>query len=381
VARSVAELLPRPFAELTLDDVARIIEAIGDERETLFFERKAAINTNALAKACCAFANTYGGLLVVGVGDDDDTLVGIEPVAGEAQLWVKDALCHLALPMPPFRARWLPTDDGRGLLLVLVEESSTTPHLLTRNGAIYVRNPGSSDPVPITDHRRLLDLTARGERAAARAVSATAQALNYDLGTIALNAETLVLAATGIPADFEASIFSPSTPEALSILTWGEPAPRNDARRDEWRQDYVGVERYQQTEVYPLRGDVLTGVLATRDGAVSLSRSTVYRSVADEPAHPETRMESDLRSWFEHALAASRDILLEHGAHGDASLLYQLRLLDDQRLYFDSRSGVGARELPTDVVRIELETTLDADGSTERVFAEIARSAGLGPLP
>src|SRR4051812_24902637 len=80
MARSVAELLPRPFAELTLDDVAGIIETIGDEHETLFFERKATIGGNALAKTCASFANTYGGLLVGGVADNDDALTGMDPL-------------------------------------------------------------------------------------------------------------------------------------------------------------------------------------------------------------------------------------------------------------------------------------------------------------
>lgn len=377
MARSVAELLPRPFAELTLDDVARIIEAIGEERETLFFERKATINTNALAKACCAFANTYGGLLVVGVADDDDTLVGMEPIATEAQLWVKDALRNLALPMPPFRARWLPTDGERGLLLVLVEYSSTTPHLLTRSGAIYVRNPGSSDPVPITDHRRLLDLTVRGEHAAAAAASAADQALGYDLGTFATATENLVLAATGIPAEFEADIFASTTPERLGLSAWGPITnTTNDNRRGEWRQDFVGVERYQRTDLDPLRGDVVTGVFVTRVGAVGLYRGSVYRDRAEDLGH-EPLVESELRRWFEQALDAAREILLGYGAHGDARLKYRL-VCGDSSLYFDSRSDAGVHEMNSDL-SVGLWTTLSAESLTRRVFAEIARAEGLGP--
>jgi hypothetical protein len=81
-------------------------------------------------------------------------------------VWVKDVLRGHLLPLPLFRARTLRLrGKERVLLLVLVEESSATPHLLTRQGAIYVRNPGSSDPVPIDDQRRLFDLFARGDRA------------------------------------------------------------------------------------------------------------------------------------------------------------------------------------------------------------------------
>src|SRR6266851_331385 len=58
MARSVAELLPCPFADLTLADFGQIIADIGEERETLFFERKASVSGNTLAKACSAFANT-----------------------------------------------------------------------------------------------------------------------------------------------------------------------------------------------------------------------------------------------------------------------------------------------------------------------------------
>lgn len=113
-ARSIAELLPRRFADLTLDDVRSILAAVGEERESLFFERKAAITNRALAKACAAFANTLGGLLVVGVADENDELLGIDRPAGEVQLWVKDVLRSLVLPLPPFDARFLPlTGDSR----------------------------------------------------------------------------------------------------------------------------------------------------------------------------------------------------------------------------------------------------------------------------
>ena len=46
----MTELLPRAFGELTLADVTAIIESIGDERETLFFERKLSVSGNSLAK-------------------------------------------------------------------------------------------------------------------------------------------------------------------------------------------------------------------------------------------------------------------------------------------------------------------------------------------
>jgi predicted HTH transcriptional regulator len=79
----------RPFDELTLDDVTQIVADVGEQRETLFFERKARIQPDALAKTSAAFANTMGGLLVVGVADKNDDLKGIDDPPGEPQVWVK----------------------------------------------------------------------------------------------------------------------------------------------------------------------------------------------------------------------------------------------------------------------------------------------------
>lgn len=270
MARSVAELLPCPFGEIGLDGVRTIIATLGEERENLFFERKAVISPNSLAKACSAFANTYGGLLLVGVADDDDALVGIEPFAGEAQLWVKDTLRSRVLPLPSFRARWLPVDEHRGLLLVLVEESSATPHLLTRSGAIYVRNPGSSDPVPISDQRRLLDLTARGERADAAAFARAGNGLGVRLDDDIVTV-SIALAATGVASGFDLRLFSAETPEYLSRRTWGDLNEQAQERRfPVWDQHQVGVRRLRtmiwgktQTEGVALRSD---GVVAIYRG-------------------------------------------------------------------------------------------------------------------
>jgi hypothetical protein len=290
MARSVTEILPRAFAELTLDEVAQIVADHREEGETLFFERKADVSGNSLSKACSAFANTYGGLLVVGVADDDDTLVGIKPRATEAQLWVKDTLRGLVLPMPPFRARWIETKGGRGLLVVLVEESSTTPHLLIRSGAIYVRNPGSSDPVPIADQRRLLDLTARGERAVAAAKSNALAALDvrvFDEDSYYANAdpsEILSVAATGVSADFEPRIFDAATPETVSIRTWGEMSQGvrlREGRWAAWGQHLVGVQRNRDTPIAHTYKAIEESAGLLRSGVAVMTRGFVEHADRD----------------------------------------------------------------------------------------------------
>ncbi len=377
MARSVSELLPRPFAEVTLDDVAQILATIGEERETLFFEQKATISGNALAKACSAFANTYGGLLVGGVADDSDDLVGMAPVAAEAQLWVKDTLRGLVLPMPPFSARWLPTEADRGLLLVLVEESTSTPHLLTRSGTIYVRNPGSSDPVPIADQRRLLDLAARGERADRDATENASRVVGFSLDEF-VPVESLALAATGVAAGFEERLFAPDTPECLGVTTWGEFGnPRAEVRRPVWGPDHAGVSRIVRADFYPLRSDVGTGVAVMRNGSTVIYRGSVTRSGSDQPVDAgEWLVESQLRARFEDALRAARQILLEYGTHGDLRLAYKL-VTGSREIHLDSIPNSGSHQVGNAV--FERPTSFDDETVTSKVFAEIARLAGLGP--
>jgi hypothetical protein len=378
MARSVAELLPRPFAELTLDDVAALIERVGEERETLWFERKADLSNNALAKACSAFANTYGGLLVAGIADDDDALTGIEPRAAEAQLWVKDTLRGLVLPMPPFRARWLPTAGDKGMLLVLVEESSSTPYLLTRNGAIYVRNPGSSDPVPIDDQRRLLDLSARGREASLRAVVLATEMLGVYLHEArSRRTETLTLAATGVAAGFEESLFAPGTPEKIGQAVWGEPVGQNrEWRQPRWFQHQVGVERFLHRDWAFGDGDVIGGAVVDRGGAVAIYSGHTDPE-RDEGRGFEAFTESEMRERFTRAINAARSILLDHGAHGDLHLEYHLHL-NGRNVHFDEvPDHPWARNVP-DHIGIAVETDFETD-ITDDVFAEFARAVNIAP--
>jgi hypothetical protein len=391
IARSVTELLPRPFAELTLDDVAQIIASIGEERETLFFERKLSVSGDGLAKACAAFANTYGGLLVVGVADDDDTLVGIDPVAAEAQLWVKDTLRGRVLPMPPFRARWLPTDDDRGLLLVLVEESATTPHLLTRSGTIYVRNPGSSDPVPLADQRRLLELTARGERAIVAARSNAEEALRLPLGSrleklleeLSFTAPpqeptaTLVLAPTGVGSDFEARLFDARSPNTLATMTWGPLAEQTTEERIAiWAQHHVGVHRSRNTPLSHRYRSIEDAVVVARTGAVAISRGYVPKD--RERIGLGALEDQELRSHFKATLAAAREILSEYGGHGDLRLVYRVSFRD-RGLLLTASSNLIDPTVFDDPLIVEIDTTFEDDTAEERVFAEVLRAAGIGP--
>ena len=322
-SRSVSELLPRPFDELDVDDVRELLRRVGEERESLFFERKSELRRDLLGKSCAAFANTMGGLLVVGVGDEDDEIRGVEPASGEPQVWVKDVLRGSVVPLPPFRARHIEVSDGRVLLLVLVEESSTTPHLLVRQGAIYVRNPGSSDPLPIGDQRRLNDLQQRGiesrEGAVQRAREAAARrppVSRFDYP--ARRPVSLALAATGVADWFEGRLLG--TLSGVDRLRAALPVPQGRSAEDVvWKQHALHVERiYASGAFRPPRAEV---VHATGAGLVSLQGGFVG-DVQEDDEHLTSR--EVLAVWIQRSFAAGRALLLELGAHGDLRLVVRV---------------------------------------------------------
>jgi hypothetical protein len=369
--RSVTELLPRPFSELMLGDVEQIVAAVGEERESLFFERKASISHEALAKACAAFANSFGGLLLVGVSDTDDDLVGVERPAAEPQVWVKDVVRPRVIPLPPFRARLIPvgSKDGRALILVLVEESAATPHLLTRQGAIYVRNPGSSDPVPIADQQRLLLLFERGQQARESAVERAHRAYRH---IPPRSREVLTLAATGVPASFEDRLFeSDYVLDLLRKALSSGSTERRDDRGVEWSRDSVQL---NQRVVHPPPYDPTPETITVwRDGTVSIAREAAR---GDELAVDSEAFLGRVRRY----LVAGLEALLELGAHGDANLFY---VVSDTLIEWRARSRVIQLEGPG-AVRRWIPVSPD-DRDVERllttIFAELARSGGIGPAP
>lgn len=382
-ARSIAELLPRPFDQLVVDDVATIVAGGGEERESLVLELKAELRRDLVAKSCAAFANTIGGLLVVGVPDDSDELRGVDDEIGEAQLWVKDVLRSRVLPLPPFRARRLDLEDGRWLFLILVEESSTTPHLLTGQGAIYVRNPGSCDPRPLGDQGLLLDLLHRGERARELAL---ARARSAATSTVALPEHlqgprrrlSLALAATGVSNWFEDRLLREQFGgERLEAALTKDERARAWAVEYEWQQHSLTA--YRVYPFQPDRPDRVEIVRVHRDG-VALLRSGFVGRVSSMDEHFEQIVDRDqLVDSLRRMFNAGRELLLDLGAHGELRLVINLEA--PRRIAWTP--GQQWPYLDNDI-SVELWTPLDlsqeriADTIT-RIEEEIGRALGFGP--
>lgn len=111
--------------------------------ETLFVEHKRALSDEGnygLAEAVAAFANTFGGWLLLNVHNGD--VVTSDPDWGDTPLVdaVRDRLRGQVDPLPPFEARLIALDKGP-VGVVRVYESADTPHILMRSGSVVIREP------------------------------------------------------------------------------------------------------------------------------------------------------------------------------------------------------------------------------------------------
>lgn len=154
----------RRLALADLDNT--LVDRLIGARETLMVERKAQLPSDGLGPTISSFANTLGGWLLLGVTNDGAIEGWKPPGRAEPQDWIRDTLRREVDPMPPFAAAAIER-DGKPIAVVRVAESFDTPHLVASTGAVYIREPGGKRP--ITDHRTLIELARRGDRARALA--------------------------------------------------------------------------------------------------------------------------------------------------------------------------------------------------------------------
>lgn len=101
-----------------------------------------------IAKTIVSFANTSGGVLLIGVGDRGE-VVGIESELAELQKLEKAVSHYIEKPViPQFKIQSI---DGKKLLRVEIRESAEKPHFALNEKnerIIYIRVKDKSVPIP-----------------------------------------------------------------------------------------------------------------------------------------------------------------------------------------------------------------------------------------
>lgn len=121
---------------------------------------------NAIAAEIVAFANTYGGTLLIGIRETEDKphrpdAVSALPHCSELAHRLRQAIYDVIdPPLPQLESRGVVTaDDGHeGVVLLRVGSSTRAPHRLTSNKEAYVRREDETVRVGM---REIQDLTIR----------------------------------------------------------------------------------------------------------------------------------------------------------------------------------------------------------------------------
>jgi predicted HTH transcriptional regulator len=98
----------------------------GGENLRCEFKRKFSTHEK-IAREMLAFANTKGGVLLIGV-DDDKEIVGVESEKSEAEL-IKDVALNYCVPPLEYEIEYMDV-NGKEIVIVEVPESKTKPHRL-----------------------------------------------------------------------------------------------------------------------------------------------------------------------------------------------------------------------------------------------------------
>lgn len=145
-----------------VEDFTRVAAPATDRtQEGYLLDYKAAWSDSAL-RAVAAFANTFGGLLIVGVSESGgraDQLVGIASHRQELKTRIASAIASNISPTPPYDIRDIVFPDGSGKHLCLVRvRKGNGLYLLTKKGEqpVYVRNEDQSIPADAARLQALL---------------------------------------------------------------------------------------------------------------------------------------------------------------------------------------------------------------------------------
>lgn len=267
------ELFDKPLKDLTVADLKERLQD-GQVREGFFVDYKVKVN-DELWKTVSSLANTYGGFVFIGIGEDEKTKLPVSfegiPCDRGTLEQVRGKVEGNVHPYPPIEIHPVECETGKAIIVVRVFESFATPHVCG-NGIIYQRNDDASSPV--RDRHDLDRLYEKGDahRAGRKARlddSLTRRHIytsydwekqvleaSTDRGRIVKVADHLVVCVLVVPEFIGNDAILPGESEQTSLLRdmdeTGETRrlrdgtasiSRNDIKRDNHKWNWWGAER------------------------------------------------------------------------------------------------------------------------------------------
>lgn len=140
-------IFTKPITEITYDDVVSFCQQ--GIREGVNLDYKEDFPNN-LQKSISAFANTFGGIILIGVVEDEDNkpkppFEGINYIAKlEDRVW--NIILDNIYP-PLFPQVWpCPPKDNKTFVIIRIPQSNETPHAIYNNTQVYIRTGNRNKP-------------------------------------------------------------------------------------------------------------------------------------------------------------------------------------------------------------------------------------------
>ena len=143
----------KPINEIEFEDVKAFCDEQIEENRRLEYKRvfSSKDENKQIAKEISAFANTHGGIILVGVGEKDRKpklpIDGIAYVKGLNEKVTSIALKNIYPPVfPETKVCRFGDNLEKAVVVIRVQESDETPHTVERTTGIYVRVDSQNDP-------------------------------------------------------------------------------------------------------------------------------------------------------------------------------------------------------------------------------------------
>ncbi len=143
-----------PIDKIQFQDIVLFCNEQIEEGTRVEYKREFPKNKN-IAKKIASFANTFGGVLLIGVDENDRKpclpLIGFDFIDGLEEKITSICLQNINPPVIPEVGIYRnDEDESKCVVLVRIAESDQTPHRVENDTEIYVRANSQSEPIKAT---------------------------------------------------------------------------------------------------------------------------------------------------------------------------------------------------------------------------------------
>ncbi|MFC2093674.1 helix-turn-helix domain-containing protein [Bacteroidota bacterium] len=157
----------KPISDINWDDIVNFCNQRISENAYLDYKESFPSN---LQKSICAFANTLGGIIIIGVEEDDDNkpvlpIKGIEPERGLSERIINIILSNITPPVFPEIQICKNQNGDRAIIIIRIPQSNQSPHAININTQAYIRTGNISNPEAIATLEKIFWLKDQRKKA------------------------------------------------------------------------------------------------------------------------------------------------------------------------------------------------------------------------